>query len=558
VTNGVAGGVSWVLGALRFYFWLPELAWMLLLKLMPVPAARCLPWLPPRFDQLIILPLPFLPGLIAEAYKDNQAAARQCINYLISSTNQQKTAGKAMLLIAAEHLAACRRAEDIAAVRKQLDWLPAQQAGKISLCLDLSQDTASALEFTTHYRQEKRLKDVCDKIDRQRNALAGASAREATTLGAVLDQWQGILTAACRTLHETARRSGELPQVYLPGPTLEPDKAGGLFKGRRDLFRQIESLLLSAQPPTLVMQGNRRSGKSSALRYLPKQMPSDILPLFVDCQGAAVSSTLPGFARHVADQLIASARSTHRLSLPLPDKEELARDPFAALLGWLDTVEQAAPGRTFLLCLDEFERIDEIVTATGSRAPLNFLRHLIQHRDRWQLLFAGAHTPDELAPHWSDCLINTRSLRVSCLDRDDAMDLICRPVPDFPAIWPEAASEAVWQLTRGQPYLTQLLCSEAVDHLNRNKARTVQPDDVEAILPAAFEHGHYYFDEFWKTLSHAQQELLRAVAEEREPGEEAARAATMLVRKEILAQGDNGWSFRVPLLGWWILTGQGG
>jgi len=549
---GLALGVFFNLGVLRFYFWLPELLWVLFLNLWTHPAATKLRFLPPQFDQLIYFPLPFLPGLIAEAYQENQAAARQTISYLISSTNQQKTAGKAMLLIAAESFSRCGSAKEIATVREQLDWLPAELAGKITACLELSQDTAAALEASSPYRQEERLKQVCGKLVRLRNSLAETSAREATALGSVLDHWLRLLETEQRVLREAARRSEEIPQVYLPGPPLEPDKAGSLFKGRRDLFRQIESLILSAQPPTLVLHGGRRSGKSSALRYLPKQMPSDILPLFVDCQGAAVSSTLSGFARHLADQLLASAKTTHRLHLPPPDKDELSLDPFAALLAWLDTVEQATPGKTFLLCLDEFERIEEIVTATGSRAPLNFLRHLIQHRSRWTLLFAGAHTPEELSPHWSDCLINTRSLRISCLDKDDAMELIRRPVEDFPEIWPEDAAEAVWQLTQGQPFLIQLLCQEAVDHLNRKKAKTVQVSDVEAVIPAAFEHGHYYFDEFQRALTDGQRELLRALAKREQITPALAAAAPTLLRKEVLVQEEGGWSFRVPLLGRWL------
>ena len=554
VAVGVALGISCILGVLRLYFWLPELLWMLCLKRWPGPVAAKLRFLPPQFDQLIILPLPFMPGLIAQAYRENQAAARQSINYLISSTNQQKAASKAMLLIAAASFSRCGSAKEIAEVRAQLDWLPAELAGKITACLELSQDTAAALEASTPYRQEERLKQVCGKLVRLRNSLADASAREATALGSVLDHWLRLLETEQRVLREAARRSEEIPQVYLPGPPLEPDKAGSLFKGRRDLFRQIESLILSAQPPTLVLHGGRRSGKSSALRYLPKQMPSDILPLFVDCQHLADVLTLSGFAGELADQLIRSARQSHRLPLPQPDREELARDPFVALRHWMDAVEQAADGKTLLVCLDEFERIEEIVTATGSRAPLNFLRHLIQHRSRWTLLFAGAHTPEELSPHWSDCLINTRSLRVSCLDKDDAMELIIRPVEDFPEIWPEDAAEAVWQLTQGQPFLIQLLCQEAVDHLNRKKAKTVQVSDVEAVIPAAFEHGHYYFDEFQRALTDGQRELLRAVAKGEQITPDLAGAAPTLLRKEVLVQENGGWSFRVPLLGRWLST----
>jgi hypothetical protein len=276
VAFGWAFGISFVFSVLRIYFWLPELLWTLCLKFVPSSRASRLRFLPPQFDQLIYLPLPFLPGFIAAAYQENQAAARQTISYLISSTNQQKTAGKAMLLIAAESFSRCGSAKEIAAVRAQLDWLPAELAGKITDCLELSQDTAAALEASTPYRKEKRIGQVLKKLEQLRRGLAFASAREATALGSVLDHWLRLLETEQRVLREAARRSEEIPQVYLPGPPLEPDKAGSLFKGRRDLFRQIESLILSAQPPTLVLHGGRRSGAGGSAHPLgPASAPPD-------------------------------------------------------------------------------------------------------------------------------------------------------------------------------------------------------------------------------------------------------------------------------------------
>ncbi|MCI5130922.1 MAG: ATP-binding protein, partial [Candidatus Electrothrix sp. EH2] len=353
---------------------------MLCLKLAPVPAARCLPWLPPRFDQLIYLPLPFMPTFIAQAYQENQAAARQTIDYLITSTNQQKAARKAMSLIAVEECSRCQTAQNIAAVRKQLSWLSEKPSAGLTACLDISQDVTAALEASSPYRKAQQLDKIIPKIDRQRNALAAVSAREATSFGSVLDQWQRILETARKTLREQAAQSDEIPQVYLAGPALDPNKAGPLFKGRRDLFRQIETLTLSAQHPTLVMHGGRRSGKTSTLNYLPKWLPSDILPLLIECQALASLTTLDSFAEFFAEQIIRAARKVHRVELPSPDAERLRRDPFSALFRWIDTVEQTVPNTTLLLCLDEFERLDEIVRATASRAPLNFLRHLIQHR----------------------------------------------------------------------------------------------------------------------------------------------------------------------------------
>jgi len=555
--TAVAISISYALGMLRFYFWLPELLWMFLLALWPSRASTKLSWLPPQFDQVIILPLPFLPDLIAVAYQENQAAARQTINYLIFFTEQQKAARRAMSLIAAEECKCCRTTGGIAALRDQLSWLSREPSPGLAACLEISHDVNGTLEASSPYRQAQQLDKILQKIERHRNALATASAREATAFGSVLDNWQRILETARRTLREQAKNSDEIPQVYLAGPALDPNKAGHLFKGRRDLFRQIETLTLSTQHPTLVMHGGRRSGKTSTLNYLPKWLPSDILPLLIDGQSLATTSTLGGFAEEFTEQIIRSARKVHSLKLPVLESVTQSDDPFVTLRRWIDAVEQAVPDKTLLLCLDEFERLDEIVRATDSRAPLNFLRHLIQHRDCWTLLFTGAQTPEELPAYWSDYLINCETLRVSYLAEADCLELIQRPVEDFPDIYPPAVAHAIRDLTGGQPYFTQLLCHELVEQLNRKKEKIVQMDDLGTVLPAVFERGYYFFDEFWNTLSEVQQALLLAVAEERETTEEERRVASLLVRKEILEQEGSGWAFRVPLLRRWILAGQG-
>ncbi|NER39999.1 MAG: ATP-binding protein [Oscillatoria sp. SIO1A7] len=222
------------------------------------------------------------------------------------------------------------------------------------------------------------------------------------------------------------------------------------FKGREDIFEQIETLALSAQPPVLLLYGGRRTGKTSALKYLPQRVGSELVPLLVDLQGAASATTLEAVAEYLAEEAIAAARKSRNLRLPEPDPRSLQRDPFPALQKWLKTIEAIAPQKRFLLCLDEFERLSEVVQETGSRAPLNFLRHVLQHRDRWILLFSGSHTLDELDDYWSDYLINTKSLRVTYLQRDRARELILRPIPDFPNIYEPEAVDSILELDSGK------------------------------------------------------------------------------------------------------------
>src|SRR2546421_469815 len=72
-------------------------------------------------------------------------------------------------------------------------------------------------------------------------------------------------------------------------------------------------------------------------------------------------------------------------------------------------------------------------------------------------MVSGVAPFDELGQMWNDHFINVRQIRVGRLDRNSAIDLLVRPVPDFPenAIGPKVAAE-VYSRTGGQPYPLQL------------------------------------------------------------------------------------------------------
>ena len=496
-------------------------------------------------------------NLIAEAYRENQAAARQMIDYLITSTNQQKTAAQAITLIATNALASCQTTGDVVAIAEQLSWIPAPPPAALGTVLpqfvEVSQGVRAALEATSPYRQSEMLARPIAALRRLREGLAFAPGQQAATFGGAVDRWLGILETARRTLEEQARDSTEIPQVYTPGPPLDPDSAGSRFKGRADLFRAIETLALSAQRPVLLLYGGRRTGKTSVLNYLPRRVGPEMVPLRVDGQMLGAAATLSGLAESLAAQIVEAARRSRNLRLPFPDAAHLAQDPFVALQRWLGQVEKTAGDRTLLLCLDEYERLGEVVEATGSRAPLNFLRHVMQHRPRWSLLFSGSHLLDELPAYWSDYLINTQALRVSYLSEADARDLIQQPVDGFPAIYDEETVAAIVRLTRGQPYLVQLVCYELVERLNRERRHRVELADVEAVLSAAFESGYHYFREFWEeTLSPEQRQVLASLVHDGELDAGKRTVAESLVLKEVLEPAEGLYRFQVPLLQRWV------
>ncbi|MBU7586564.1 MAG: AAA family ATPase, partial [Nostoc sp. TH1S01] len=452
---GVAFGVAWVFGVLRVYFWLPELIWMFIIFFISrwKSSGSYLQHLPPWFDELIILPLPFMDVMIVEAYAENPVIARKTIDYLITSTNKQKVATQAIIKIAIDILNQCRRLGNIADISYQLTWIPSPPPPELGTILpqflDISQGVKASQEATTPYRQYELLKPPINALQELKNTLTFVkNSALATQFGSIVNRWLTILETAQRTLAETAKQSQEIRQVYIAGNSLDPATATNRFKGRIDIFREIETLTLSDQPPVLLLYGGRRTGKTSALKYLPDKVVPNIVPLLVDLQGAASATTLKGFAENLSQQIINTARRLPRkIFLPNPDAYKLAEDPFPALQTWLAEIERSNSSKRFLLCLDEYERLSEVVTATNSRAPLNFIRNLLQHQKQWILLFSGSHQLSELETYWTDYLINTRALRMSYLQESEALELITRPIEDFSNIYESSAVDLIIQLT---------------------------------------------------------------------------------------------------------------
>jgi uncharacterized protein len=560
VTFGVFFGIFFIAGTLRIHFWIPEFIWSLMLGVLvrQGKAAGALRLLPPYFDQLIHLPLPFMADLIIEAHGTHSTSAQSTINYLISSTNQQKAAHQAMFGIALDRLNQCRYLSDIVQAKTQLAWLPndADTFGKVlPQLLSISQSISAATEATSPYRTLELLHTPIQNLETLRSRLVQSDLRpDAPIFGTLIDRWLQILQDSRQTLTETAAQSVEIPNRYLSGNALEPASAQGRFKGRQDLFRAIETISLSAQPPTLLLYGRRRTGKTSALKYLPQRVGGDLVPLLVDFQGASSIEKLENVAQFIADEMIRSAQIARDLQLPPIDAKTITADPFNTLRTWLETIERRIPGKRFLLCFDEFERLEEIINATGKRTPLNFFRHIMQHRPQWVLLFSGSHTLRELQPYWSDCLISTQTLKLTYLQPAEARDLILHPVPDFPDIYEPAAVDAIIHLTRCQPYLVQLVCSCLVEKINATQRKRVTLQEVDRIATTVIERAEGYFNEFWRiTLNSEQQGLLsklvRSSAIAPTLSEREQIVCKQLMQLEVLEQlSDRSYQFQVPLI----------
>ena len=111
----------------------------------------------------------------------------------------------------------------------------------------------------------------------------------------------------------------------------------------------------------------------------------------------------------------------------------------------------------------------------------------MQNNPRWILLFSVVPiTIDELQPYWLDALIGTQSIRMTYLEPNEAIELIRKPVPDFPDIYSDETVDRILYWTNRQPYLIQLLATILVELLNQRpdpRKQRPTPADIDNIVP---------------------------------------------------------------------------
>jgi hypothetical protein len=578
VVGGVVGGMVCILIVthalfLPFQVLLSFTSWIII-RNSPTFGPRLWRISPVRWDEIIFLALPGLTELLVSLNRTIPTLGRAAIAKVAAHRFQHRAAQQALVRLAQEDALLVNSLPGLAAFRNGLDWLseesslPQAQKSTLMQMRNISQEVASALESDSAMNRVRRLTEA--------QRILEALRLQPRMFGAALSRWAGLIEAGLEEARQLQREQEPIPQVYIKDgrpirPTGHADTAIP-FKGRAALFRQLETALGGAENErtTLVLYGQRRTGKTSALMQLPRRLGSQIVPAFIDLQSEKLGSAkdVVGVLGGLTDEIGEEVRRHRRLQLPQIDRAALANDPYPAFGRWLDQVERVLGEQTLLLCLDEFEALEDAIgDGRLDTRILSTIRNIVQHRRRIAVLLSGSHQVDELPPHWASALITTTTLKISFLDEPDARALIERPVADFPAIYTPDAVDRILQVTHCQPYLVQLLCALLVERMNTARrmppASFVAVDDVQATIPLVLERGGNYFIDLWRSqtgsslarrvleeLAHAPDlQLRRAAVRQIERDESAVREAiNILLRREMIERIDDGYRMTVPLV----------
>ncbi|MEA5553473.1 AAA family ATPase [Anabaena cylindrica UHCC 0172] len=377
----------------------------------------------------------------------------------------------------------------------------------------------------------------------------------------VIERWQRVIEL--EQSEQSKLSQGELINPFQYGNLVRLNQKD-LFKGRQKFADEVVRRVLNRDRPTLVLHGPRRCGKTSFLYNLPRLLPSDILPVFVDMQSSAITTKESDFCYGLVRAIHKDCKS-QGVKLPsVPKRDKFQNSPYTTLEDWLDEALDQIGERRILLNLDEFEKIGTAIENRQISLRLfDQLRHLIQHYEQLGFLFSGVQTLEELGPNWSSYFISVVPIEMLYLEPSEAEELLLNPDPAFKMRYIPGIVEELLKLTSCHPYCLQLLGASMVNQANFNRTDLITPELLQAAINEAFTSGQPYFTNIWTEFTGTNQEeiaigqeLLLQVAKTDNlisiNTPIAEKVLTRLLRYHILQKINTGYDFEIPLLKQWV------
>jgi type I restriction enzyme M protein len=398
--------------------------------------------------------------------------------------------------------------------------------------------------------------------------------------------------------------AGDLgPSPYIVGNPVDRED---MFYGRGDVIERIRRQLGSeANANVILLEGNRRTGKTSVLKQLQKR---DALPgwIVVYCSfqdaegdesraGITTQNVYRLLARTLGWTLFDAGVRTWIPGEPKPETQRpfkvefrgaldhafAAAHPFETFEEYVTVALEAARPRRVLLMLDEFDKLQEGIDAgvTSPQVPEN-IRHLLQHHAGLSAILTGSRRLKRLREeYWSALFGLGYRVGIGALPPEDARRLVAEPVVERLSYLP-AARDRIVDLCARQPFLVQSLCNRVFERAAESRERTIT---VAAVNEAAAEmvRENEHFRTLWGYAKTNRRRLLLAMCDRLADGPDpvnlelfSARLEALGVHVDLDSQiGDDleylrelelieydksyrGGTYRiaVPLLGMWIQT----
>jgi len=308
---------------------------------------------------------------------------------------------------------------------------------------------------------------------------------------------------------------------YVTGTPLGPESGHNVFFGREDILECI-SRQISTHGNVILLEGNRRAGKTSILKHLEGK---DIIPgwlsVYFSLQGVSGASNAAGVPtvevfRGMA-RYIALALNKYGFDLYLPDGSSLQHsnqtlgvrrlisqacrkgiseeDPFDDFSIYLNELQEILkPMKVgIVLLLDEFDKLQEGIDSgiTSPQVPEN-IRYLIQNNPQFSAILTGSRRLKRLREeYWSALFGLGTNVQVTALDKPNAIKVVTEPVRGRLVFAPDAIDK-ILKLTAMHPYLLQCLCNKVFDFAIKTRSKNISATVVDdCAIKLAQDNEHF-------------------------------------------------------------------
>lgn len=364
------------------------------------------------------------------------------------------------------------------------------------------------------------------------------------------------LTLAIRSTLNSALTSELGTSPYIVGSPVDREE---MFFGRNDVIQRIKGQLsASKRANVILLEGNRRTGKTSILKQLQKPgVLPDWIPVDCSFQGAEGHQSQVGIKTQDVYRLMARkigwACHDAGVNVWLPGQTEGANNkpfkpqftsglskvfstehPFETFELYLQSVLEAIQPRRLLLMLDEFDKLQEGIDSgvTSPQVPEN-IRYLLHEYLNLSAIITGSRRLKRLREeYWSALFGIGYRIGISDLPVEAARALVTEPV-EGRLLYLTEARDRIVELCARQPFLVQSLCNHVFENAARTGDRTITPSHIEkAIEEMAGDNEH--FQTLWGYAGKERRRVILALCEQLAEGDDPVNLELLEVKFEEL------------------------
>jgi len=255
-----------------------------------------------------------------------------------------------------------------------------------------------------------------------------------------------------------------------------------MFIGRNAFVDDIVDILKNVgKNKTIVIHGQKRSGKSSILYHVARKIENDLnfLPIEMDL-GSIRPKSEETFFHAILLQL--------KSMLPnAPEIPLLSINPTLIFINYirkLNTLPEMS-GKTPLLIIDEFTYLYKMINDGDLDKNFMLTWKSIFEKHLFAILLAGTDDMSNFMKENANAFASTSPKYVGYLDDKGANELIVKPIFDktknTSRLQKNAINEMI-QLTAGNPFYIQILMDKLVLYMNKNKINRATVADINKVV----------------------------------------------------------------------------